>query len=177
MVTAFLDDPGQEPSSSCLAEMAQAKFEKPLSVADFKMEPVVITTNTGLGQQQIKTVIPEAWKEVAPGAYSPNGKITDQTVIMLQAAPIDPDTLLNLLKNQLKSSDFNVEFEQIGTRAANGIDWTIYSGEALIAAVDIALGEKDGMTYLILMQVPLSDRTVLREAVLLPVIDALQPEK
>ena len=177
LVLAFLDDPTQKPDSACLTEMAQTKFEKPLSVNDFKMKPVVITTNTGLGQLKINTVMPEDWKELAPGAYSPNGKITDQTAIILQAAPIDPDTLLNLFKNQLKSSDFNVEFEKTGTRTANGIDWTIYSGEALIAAVDIALGQKDNMTYLILMQSPLSDRAVLREAVLMPVIDALQPEK
>jgi pimeloyl-ACP methyl ester carboxylesterase len=177
MVLAFLDNPAQQPDSACLNDMAQGKFEKPLNAADFKLKPLALEISTGLGSLKIDTVMPEGWQELAPGAYSPNGKMTDQTALLIQAAPIDPDTLLNLFKNQLKSADFNVEFEQTGTRSANGIDWTIYSGEALIAAVDIALGEKDGMTYLILMQTPLSDRAVLREAVLWPVIDALKPAK
>jgi len=176
MVLAFLDDPTQKPDDACLSEMAQGKFEKPLNAADFKLSPLTLEINTGLGSLKIDTVMPEGWKQLAPGAYSPNGKMTDQTAIMVQAAPIDPDTLLNLFTNQLKSSDFNVEFEQTGTRTANGIEWTFYSGEALIAAVDIALGQKDNMTYLILMQSPLSDRAVLREAVLIPVIDALKPQ-
>ena len=176
MVLAFLDDPTQQPDSACLSDMARGKFEKPLNAADFKLNPLTLEINTGLGSLKIDTVIPEGWKELAPGAYSPNGKITDQTAIVIQAAPIDPVTLLNLFKTQLKSSGFNVEFEQAGTRAANGIEWTIYSGEALISAVDIAVGVQDKMTYLILMQTPLSDRAVLREAVLWPVIDALKPQ-
>jgi pimeloyl-ACP methyl ester carboxylesterase len=177
MVLAFLDDPTQKPDETCLTEMTQARFEKPLRAEDFRLKPVTIEVNTGLDKLKIDTVVPEQWQELAPGAYSPNGKITDQSAILLQAAPIPPDTLLKLFTNQLKNSDFNVEFEQTDTLTANGIEWTIYSGQALISAVDLALGQQGDMTYLILMQVPLSDRAVLRDAVLMPVIAALQPKK
>jgi pimeloyl-ACP methyl ester carboxylesterase len=177
LVVAFLDNPTQKPNGDCLTEMAKTTFEAPLTVDSFKLKPVTLAINTGLSTLNIDTMLPENWQEVAPSAYSPNGKMTDQTMIMVQAAPVDPKTLLNLFENQLKGSGFDVNFAQIGTRSANGINWTIYSGEALISAVDIALGEKDGMTYLILMQVPLSDRAVLREAVLQPAIDALKPVK
>ena len=175
LVQAFLADPAKKPDGTCLSEMAQIPFEEPLSAANFKLNPVTLNINAGFSQMKIDTVIPEGWKEITPGAYSPNGKLTDQTVIMVQAAPIDPDTLLNLFENQLRSADFNVKFEPTGKRQSNGIEWTIYSGEALIAAVDIALGVKDKTTYLILMQSPLSDRDVLREAILWPTIDALKP--
>jgi pimeloyl-ACP methyl ester carboxylesterase len=177
LVLAFLDNPAQKPNDACLSEMAKAAFEPPLTVASFKLKPVTLAINTGLSTLNLDALLPENWKEVAPGAYSPNGKMTDQTMIVMQAAPIDPDTLLNLFTSQLKSTGFDVKFEQIDTRTANGIDWTIYSGEALISAVDLALGQKGDMTYLILMQVPLSDRAVLREAVLQPAIDALKPAK
>jgi hypothetical protein len=177
LMLAFLDNPTQKPDSACLSEMTKTAFEPPLTVNSFKLKPMTLKINTGLGTLNLDLMLPENWKEVAPGAYSSNGKMTDQTMIMVQAAPIDPKTLLNLLEGQLKGSGFDVKFEQVDTRSANGIDWTIYSGEALISAVDIALGEKDGMTYLIMLQVPLSDRSVLREAVLQPAIDALQPAK
>jgi pimeloyl-ACP methyl ester carboxylesterase len=175
MVLAFLDNPTQQPDSACLNDMAQSKFEEPLSAANFKLDPVTFETNTGLGSLKINTVMPADWKELAPGTYSPNGKMTDQTAIAIQAAPIKADTLLSLLESQLKSTGFNVEFEAIDTRTANGIHWTLYSGEALISAVDLAVGTQGSMTYLIFMQMPLSDRAVLREAVLWPVIDALKP--
>jgi pimeloyl-ACP methyl ester carboxylesterase len=177
MVLAFLDNPTQQPNSACLNDMAQGTFEKPLSAANFKLDPLTLEVNTGLGSLKIDTVMPADWKELAAGTYSPNGKMTDQTAIAIQAAPIKADTLLSLLESQLKSSGFNVEFKPIDTRTANGIDWTLYSGEALISAVDLAVGTQGSMTYLILMQMPLSDRAVLREAVLWPIIDALKPAK
>jgi pimeloyl-ACP methyl ester carboxylesterase len=175
LVLAFLDNPAQKPNAACLSEMAQTTFEPPLTVDNFKLKPITVAVNSGFSTLNLDAALPENWKEVTAGAYSPNGKMMDQTMIMVQAAPVKADQLLNLFQGQLKSSGFDVKFEPIATRAANGIAWTIYSGEALIAAVDMALGEKDGMTYLILMQAPLSDRAVLREAVLYPAIDALKP--
>jgi hypothetical protein len=44
------------------------------------------------------------------------------------------------------------------------------------AGVDLALGQKGNMTYLVMLQSPLNDRKALVDGVFLPAIDALQPQ-
>ncbi len=175
ILLAYLDDPAKKPDSACLAELAQTKFTTPLKAEDFKLVPFTEDVNTGVGQLKISGQLPDGWKQISPGAYSPNGKITDQTALVIQVVPVPPDTVLNLLKNQLKSSNLTVDFTETGKRTANGIEWTLYSAQALTAAIDLALGVKDNLTYLLLMQSPLNDRDVLNEAVFVPAVEALKP--
>ena len=174
MLLAFLADPAKKPDDACLAELAQTAFTTPLKAEDFKLMPVTESVNTGLGQIKVSSVLPEGWKQISQGAYSPNGKITDQTAVVLQVVPVPPETVLNLLKSQLKASDLNVDFAETGKRSINGIEWTLYTANALTASVDLALGTQGDMTYLLLMQSPLNDRAVLYEAVFMPAVEALQ---
>ena len=174
LLLAFLADPAKKPDDACLAELAQTAFTTPLKAEDFKLMPVTESVNTGLGQIKVSSVLPEGWKQISQGAYSPNGKITDQTAVVLQVVPVPPETVLNLLKSQLKASDLNVDFAETGKRSINGIEWTLYTANALTASVDLALGTQGDMTYLLLMQSPLNDRAVLYEAVFLPAVEALQ---
>jgi pimeloyl-ACP methyl ester carboxylesterase len=177
MLLAFLDDPSKKPAAACLTDMAQTKFSTPLNAADFKLVPFTESMSSGLGQSKLTGVLPAGWKKISTGAYSPNGKLTDQTALIMQMVPLPADNLLNVLKTQLKSSNVNVDFAVTEKRSANGIAWTVYSAKALTAAIDLALGEKDKMTYMLLMQSPLNDRDVLYDAVFLPAVDALQLAK
>jgi hypothetical protein len=171
ILLAFLDNPTQQPDTSCLAALKDGKFAVPLKAADFKLVPF---TNKQMG---FSSVIPDGWKEISGGAYSPSGKVTDSTAILMQAAPVPAETLVSLFESQLASNDVKATFEKTGTRSANGIDWDIYSTSISIADVDLAVGEKDNMTYLVLLQAPKNDHAVLHEAVFLPAVDALQPAK
>jgi pimeloyl-ACP methyl ester carboxylesterase len=171
ILLAFLDNPAQRPNTACLAALKDGKFAVPLQAADFTLVPL---TNKQMG---FSTVIPEGWQEIANGAYSPSGKLTDNTALMLQAAPVPPETLVSLFESQLAGSDVKAKFEKSATRSANGIDWEIFSTSISIADVDLALGTRNNLTYVILLQAPKNDHAVLYEAVLLPAIDALQPEK
>ena len=59
--------------------------------------------------------------------------MTDQTALIIMAAPLPPESFINLLKTQFASSDYKIEFETDRARAsANGIDWTLYSDEMRI---------------------------------------------
>ena len=171
IVLAFLDNPTQQPDTACLAALKDGKFAVPLKAADFKLIPF---TNQQMG---FSSVIPDGWKEISGGAYSPSGKVTDSTAVLMQAAPVPAETLVGLFESQLASSDIKAKFEKSGTRSANGIDWDLYSTAISIAEVDLAVGERDGMTYLVLLQAPKNDHAVLYEAVFLPAIDTLQPTK
>ena len=171
ILLAFLDNPAQQPDMTCLAALKEGKFDVPLQAADIKLAPF---TDTQMG---FSGVVPDGWKKISAGAYSPNGKLTDSTAIVQQAAPIPAETLVNLLESQFASSDIKAKFEKTATRSANGIDWDIYSTSISIADVDLAVGTQGNMTYLILLQAPKNDHAVWYEAVFLPAIDALQPAK
>jgi len=171
ILLAFLDNPAQQPDRTCLAALKEGKFDVPLQAADIKLAPF---TDTQMG---FSGVVPDGWKKISAGAYSPNGKLTDSTAIVQQAAPIPAETLVNLLESQFASSDIKAKFEKTATRSANGIDWDIYSTSISIADVDLAVGTQGNMTYLILLQAPKNDHAVWYEAVFLPAIDALQPAK
>jgi pimeloyl-ACP methyl ester carboxylesterase len=168
MAIAFFDNPAQKPDDACLSAMAQVPFTTPVKPSDFKLKPL------NEAQLGFSSVVPENWVQIQPGAYSPTGKLTDQTAIIIQAAPVAPDMFLNFMKQQLSQANLKIEFEQAGTRSANGIDWTLYKSQADVSGVDLALGQKNGVTYLVMLQSPLNDRKALVEGVFLPAIDALK---
>ena len=72
--------------------------------------------------------------------------------------------------------NFKVEFEKAGTRTANGIEWTLYKTQAEVSGLDLALGQGNNITYMVMMQSPLNDRKALVEGVFLPAVDALKPQ-
>jgi pimeloyl-ACP methyl ester carboxylesterase len=169
MALAFFDNPTQKPDDACLSEMAKVPFAAPLKASDFKLQPF---SETQLG---LSSVVPENWIKIQPGAYSPSGKLTDPTAMLMMAAPAAPDMLLNLMQQNLSQANVKIEFEKAGTRSANGIEWTLYKTQLDIASVDLALGQGNNTTYLIMLQSPLNDRQALVEGVFLPAIDALKP--
>jgi pimeloyl-ACP methyl ester carboxylesterase len=171
MVAAFVNDPTQKPDAACFADMAQMKFAAPLTAADFNLKPFTAT------QYGLSSVVPEDWKQVQAGVYSPSGKVTDPTALIMMAAPLAPEMFLNLMQQQLSQSNYKIEFAPAGTRTANGIKWTLYQTNADTSSIDLALGQKAGTTYLIMMQSPLNDRKALMEGVFVPAVDALQSTK
>jgi pimeloyl-ACP methyl ester carboxylesterase len=168
MAVAFFDNPAQKPDDACLSDMAKVAFTAPVKASDFKLQPF---SESQLG---LSSVVPENWAKIQPGIYSPNGKVTDQTALIIQAAPVSPDMYLNLLKQQLSQANITIEFEQTGTRTANGINWTLYKTQADTSGIDLALGQKNNVTYLIMLQSPLDDRQALMQGVFMPAIDALK---
>ena len=171
MVAEFVDNPAQKPDAACFADMAQMKFAAPVTAADFKLKPFTAA------QFGLSSVAPEDWKEVQAGVYSPSGKVTDPTALIMMAAPLAPEMFLNLMQQQLSQSNYKIEFAPAGKRTANGIDWTLYQTNADTSSIDLALGQKAGTTYLVMMQSPLNDRKALMEGVFLPAVDALQSTK
>jgi hypothetical protein len=96
--------------------------------------------------------------------------------MLMMAAPVAPDMFLNLMQQGLSQANVKIEFEQAGTRTAHGIEWTLYQTNLDTAGVDLALGQKSNMTYLVMLQSPLNDRKALVDGVFLPAIDALKPQ-
>ncbi len=170
MVLAFLDDPATRPDSACIeSDMADFAFAEPLQALEVKLAPFA---EASMG---LRGLAPDGWVEVAPGTYTPTGSLTDQTAVVQQAGPIAKDMLLSLLTAQIEQSGFEIEFEPAGSRTANGLEWSLYTAEASIAAIDLALAEQGGVTYIVLLQTLVDERAALHDRLFLPLVDALQP--
>jgi pimeloyl-ACP methyl ester carboxylesterase len=170
LVLEFFGDPASRPDATCLtSEMTRIVYARPLDRLEVKLAPFALDS-MGFGG-----VAPEDWIEVGPGIHTPDGSLTDQTAILQQSAPVPAETFLRLLATQIEQSGAQVEFKEIGSRSRNGLDWTIYSAEVSIAALDLAMAESGGTTYLILLQSVVDERDVLYDLLFLPAVDALRP--
>ena len=169
LVLAFFEAPASRPDASCLAtEMENMEYARALDRLEFGLVPF---ENDLMG---FSGAAPEGWLEVAPGAYTPSGSLFDQRAILLQALPVSAEMFLSLMTEQLRGAGATVEFEKIGGRRANGLDWTLYSAVESISVVDLALAEQGGKTYVVLMQSVIDERDALYEKLFLPAVDALK---
>jgi len=158
----FLDDPTTEPDGSCLAEMSSPAFVVP----ETEITLVSFTGETS----GISGVVAEGWVELWPGMYqSPLGVV----VILQQAQPgVAADALLQLLTTQFGLGEAS---QSVGGREANNLNWSLYEFESQGLAIDLALAESNGTSYLILLQSTAGERDFYYAEVFLPAIDALTP--
>jgi pimeloyl-ACP methyl ester carboxylesterase len=168
VVLEFFDDPTTQPEAACVAEMSAPAFsvsEEPAT--DIALEPF---TNDTFG---ISGVIPQGWAEAAPGVYRRGESALDPVALIQQVAPgTDVQTLLTTLQSQLRLETMP---DSVGSRDANGLTWTLYELEIQGIAVDLALAEQDGTSYLVLMQYPADEREAFYSPVFLAAVDALMP--
>jgi hypothetical protein len=167
MMFAFWDDPTVAPDDACIAGLDLPDFILPgQDAADIELEPF---TSETFG---ISGVIPSGWTEVGPGVFTRGSSGLDVATLIVQAAPLDPETLLSLLVGQLGLEEAP---EIVGEREANGITWTFYSVEYQGLSTDIAIAEGDGLAMIVLLMSEPGEHQALYEAVFVPVVDALVP--
>lgn len=159
----FLADPTQEPDSSCIEAQTTINFTVPAS------GEVALTEFTS-DQFGITGLIPEGWEELAPGTYAESFSST--TALIVQAAPVGADDLLNLLAGQLGIDSFG---DPIAEREANGYSWAIYDATAQGQRVLPAVADADGLALLVMLITTEGDADFFTGAVLEPVIDSVVP--
>ena len=128
----------------------------------------------------VTSVAPAAWAE-QPGGRFPRGAPPDDLAqIVMQAAPISTELLWPSL---LPSLGLDEVPESTGTLSTEDFDWTLYALPLEVAGlsleVEIALAEVDGTTYLVILQSAPDEFAQLRDAVLVPALEAfaLQAEE
>ncbi len=167
MMLAFLADPSSAPDDACIAEMGPLEFVVP-GAGPEAIELVPFTSQ----QFGIQGVVPAGWEEINPGVYARQSSALDVALVIVQAAPVPADQLLQLLTGQLGLSEAP---EPVGQREANGLTWTLYAIEVQGIPVDIGLADSDGLALLVLLQSAADEHDALYDAVFLPVIDAVVP--
>jgi hypothetical protein len=164
---AFLGDPTAAPDDTCMAETALAPFVVPMEGADVDFEPY---TDKELG---IQGLIPAGWTEAAPGIFARAGSPVDLAVLQLAVEPgMSAEELLGAISD---GYGLDEKPESTGSREANDLAWSLYAFQVQGIPRDLALGEGEGFTLLVVLRSAPDERDALYEAVFLPVVDALAP--
>jgi len=163
----FLSDPTTEPDSGCIAEMPGVDFDIAGEISGPIEVALIEFSNADFG---ISGLLPEGWAEVSAGVYARGDSASDQTALIVQAAPMASDELLQLLLGQFGITETP---EAAATREANGFSWSLYEVTFQGLQADIALTDADGTALVIVMLSDDSERQALYDAVFLPMIDAL----
>ncbi len=172
VLLAFLDRPTARPEASCIQqEMGPVAFHVPAGAAELRLVPFA---STDLG---IRGLRPAAWKELAPGTYSPTGLETDQTAIVQFAIPLPADQVLELLRAQLSTQGVDIPAEESGDRQSQGMSWTLYQVQVGLSFIDLSLAEREGVTYVVMLQSLLTEHEALYAGLFLPCVDALGPSE
>jgi hypothetical protein len=113
----------------------------------------------------IKGVAPDGWKEESPGIFQKSAS----TALLQQALPGTREVALQLLANQFKLATTPAS---AGERKTDTLTWNLYAFKLQGQPVDLALAEKGGKTYLVLLASEQIDHKSLYDQVFLPAIDA-----
>jgi uncharacterized protein len=124
----------------------------------------------------LRSVVPAGWTSLGQGIHARGTPPQDPALIALQSAPVPADTLWPALLPQLALSEVP---EPTGERATEVLDWTLYAFDVNLPgvplAVELALSEEAGTTYLVLLQASREEYAALRESAFLPAVDAFAP--
>ncbi len=138
-------------------------------------EPITLTPYTD-DTFNVSGVAPEGWTNIAPGVYARRASATDTTLMAQQAAPVTMEQLWTSLLPQLGLDEVPESTETLQTEA---LQWTLYQvnvpvGDMTIA-VDVAVAEKEGTSYVVLLQTSADEYEALHEQVFLPAVNAFTP--
>lgn len=170
-------EPTSEPTSTPVptveaTDTPAAPTETPESADAIVLEPF---TNAAMS---IQGVVPQGWKEAAPGVYARGANAADVVSLIQQAAPgMSAEQLGGLLQQQL---GLDALPESTGSRETAAFTWTLYEIEVPAPGVGsvmvgVALAESDGAAYVVLLQTLPDEYEVLHGEVFLPAVEQLAP--
>lgn len=122
IVTQFFDDPGTEPDSSCVGDIATPAFTprtgEPITMVPFESS-LLGTTTTGLR--------PEEWESQGFGVFARGSTIADPAVLLVQpSGGFPPAVVLTFLEDALGWRGKPTETGELTTDAGT---WSIYEAE------------------------------------------------
>ena len=141
-----------------------------VSASAYKMEPF---TSESLG---ISALAPEGWEKVTEGHYAGDEWPVDQLIFEVYPG-MNPQHVLDFTaKTRLGMTEAPESSEQL---EGQDLDWDLYENEMELPEigslrVDIALGEKDSVTYLVGMITSPESDPKLRNKVFLPASRAVE---
>lgn len=125
---------------------------------------------------EIQGVAPEGWQNAGPGLRARQSAPGDIVLIAQQAAPATLAQIWPSLLPQLALSEIP---ESSGTYQGGTLEWMLYkidvNAGGMSVAVDLALHEGEGISYIVLVQGLPEEYDALHTGLFLPVLDAFAP--
>ena len=157
----FLDDPGQEPATDCVDDIAAPAFTPGgirVAMTPFESDELGLT---GLR--------PEGWVEAIPGLWQESFL---SSLIQQVVPDVTAEEVLATVAEQLGSAE---PLQPVGELTTEAATWQLYRIVELGQSVDMALA--DGPDGLMLVQLTTSPSRgdVHREQIFLPAVQAIEP--
>src|SRR5215212_6891782 len=138
-------------------------------------ERVVLLPHTSEGYGYA-SLVPEGWSDVGQGIFTRQRDAKDPTLLAQQCAPVSAEDVLASLLPQLRLTEAP---QSIGTHQGEALEWTLYEVDVALGegevAVDLALADETGTTYIVLLQSTPDEHDALRESIFLPALNAFAP--
>lgn len=145
------------------------------SVNALAQERVVLLPHTSEGYGY-ESVVPEGWTDVGRGIFARQRDAADPTLLAQQSAPVSAEDVLASLLPQLRLTEAP---QSVGTHQGDALEWTLYQVDVALGedevAVDLALSDEEGTTYIVLLQSAPDEYDALRESIFLPTLNAFAP--
>ena len=168
---AFFDNPDAEVDASCVTDMSAPEFAVPATgdSASVEFEPFTDET-TGLSGLR-----PSGWEEFGFGTYGRGSSALDQTVLIVQGAPVSADEILGLLADNFELEE---AFESTAEYTTEFATWDLFSADIQGFPINLAVTvtPQSGISYFALLVTEENEEEALVDAVFFPVLDSLTAE-
>jgi pimeloyl-ACP methyl ester carboxylesterase len=125
----------------------------------------------------ITGIIPSDWSSVGFGIYRRNATPEDIAQLVIQAAPLSRDAIIQALLQQIQLAELP---ESSGQIEGASLTWDEYQlsveAQSMAIAISLAIAEVEGKTYLVVLQSLADEHDELRESVFLPVVESIAPQ-
>ncbi len=167
----FLRNPDEEPDRRCL-ENAAFEFFLPYDGRPVTFVPIIERP------LRLKGIVPQGWrKETVDSVYYRRAYLFDPTQVIFSALSLSKEQSFQVLSGSFSNSGFDETPKRTGARAANGLDWTIYSSRFNGEPVFLALAEvQRNRTLVLVMVVSAPEREASYNGLFLPMLDGLEPQ-
>jgi hypothetical protein len=170
IAVAFLAEPTAPVDSACAATVPAPRFTASPPSAAIRLEPF----EEEMAGSTVVGVRPAGWAPAGVGAVALYRNVLHSTLLVQQAVPrVDPGVLLAFMSDQISVDG---EFTPDGSTDAGGVRWNRYRARAAGDEVDLALAERDGLTFAVLLLSEPAERARLLAAVLEPALGALRTD-
>jgi pimeloyl-ACP methyl ester carboxylesterase len=135
--------------------------------------PLLPHTSEGYGYE---SVVPEGWTDVGQGIFARQRDAEDPTLLAQQSALVSAEDVLASLLPQLRLTETP---QSVGTHQGDTLEWTLYQVDVALGegevAVDLALSDEEGTTYIVLLQSAPDEHDALYASIFLPTLNAFAP--
>jgi hypothetical protein len=170
IVRAFLQNPDQEPDSTCLDATEPVHFLVP-----YTGNPAIKTATYTNTEANLTVEMPIGWVQAGNGFYNRSSSLLDVTQIGVQRSAVTPAEWLDWLAEVFYGKrGFDKPPVEVEQRQANSRTWVLYQTTLDGHPVDIAFAVEEDDTFMVLLYSYADERDALFRDVFYTAIETVR---